>query len=72
MRPFCVPSIATRVVHYFRESEPCAGVRRIVVPAAPFSAVGGTCATAPFPIAPGNSCTIIYGFAPTQPGTFAQ
>lgn len=35
---------------------------------APFAAVGGTCATPPFTLAPASSCTRQFSFSPTQAG----
>jgi len=47
-------------------------ITSIGVPTPPFSVTGGTCGATPFTLAAGASCTIIYTFAPTDPGTFDQ
>lgn len=39
---------------------------------APFLRSGGDCPAAPFPLAPSESCTIEYGFAPVAAGDFTQ
>ncbi|GEM_PF-6248151 len=36
--------------------------------AAPFASAGGTCALPPFELAPGESCTLRYRFAPSEAG----
>lgn len=41
-------------------------------PAAPFSRSGGDCPAAPFALAPAQSCTITYTFAPTTLGLHNQ
>jgi hypothetical protein len=46
-------------------------VGSIAAPAAPFVASGGTCGAAPFTLAPGQSCTLAYSFAPTADGAFS-
>jgi subtilisin-like proprotein convertase family protein len=47
-------------------------ISSINAPTAPFSTVGGTCAGAPFSLAPSTSCTVMVSFDPTSPGTFTQ
>ncbi len=42
----------------------------IVGPDAPFSLTGGSCAEPPFVISPGDACTLVFGFAPTDEGDF--
>ncbi len=39
---------------------------------APFARTGGTCPATPFTVAPGQDCTLSYGFAPTESGPFEQ
>jgi subtilisin-like proprotein convertase family protein len=47
-------------------------VTSITAPMAPFSVAGGSCASAPFALAPSASCTIMVSFDPTTLGTFTQ
>jgi hypothetical protein len=42
----------------------------IAMPDAPFVPAGGSCAAAPFELAPGQSCTLDFSFEPQQNGLF--
>jgi HYDIN/CFA65/VesB family protein len=46
------------------------GVGAIGMPGAPFVADGGTCAQAPFVLAPGQSCALAFSFEPQQDGVY--
>lgn len=47
-------------------------VTQIVSPVHPdFTRQGGTCASEDFDLAPAATCTLVYGFAPSQPGLLA-
>jgi hypothetical protein len=45
-------------------------VSSIATPALPFGQSGGSCPPAPFSLAPGDTCTLDYTFAPTAAGAF--
>jgi hypothetical protein len=46
------------------------GITAIGTIAAPFSAAGGDCGAVPLELAPGETCTLGFTFAPTQDGVF--
>jgi hypothetical protein len=46
------------------------GVGTIGMPGAPFAAAGGTCAAAPFDLAPGEACTLEFSFEPQLGGVY--
>jgi hypothetical protein len=46
-------------------------VASIATPAAPFARNGGSCPPPPFSLAPGDTCTLDYTFAPTAAGEFS-
>lgn len=45
-------------------------VAAIATPTAPFARNGGSCPPPPFSLAPGDTCTLDYTFAPTSAGAF--
>jgi hypothetical protein len=45
-------------------------VGSVVTPPAPFVATANTCGVAPFTLAPGQSCSLAFSFAPTANGAF--
>jgi len=47
-------------------------ISAIDLPGAPFSAAGGTCASAPFDLAPGQSCTLAFSFSPPEDGIYTD
>ncbi|MBY6205680.1 choice-of-anchor D domain-containing protein [Halomonas denitrificans] len=47
-------------------------VSNVAAVSAPFAAAGGSCGSAPFTIAAGNSCTLAYTFSPTAAGVFGN
>lgn len=46
-------------------------VASVALPSAPFVANASTCGSAPFTLAPGESCSLAFSFAPTEGGAFA-
>jgi len=46
------------------------GIGAIGMPDAPFAADGGTCAPAPFDLAPGQACTLEFSFEPQLGGVY--
>jgi hypothetical protein len=66
-----VGGAATQAIGVSNEGNTDLLVGAIDAPAAPFVASGGTCGAAPFTLAPGQSCTLAYSFAPTADGAFS-
>jgi hypothetical protein len=46
-------------------------VSSVASPASPFVANASTCGAVPFTLAPGQSCSLAYSFAPTADGAFS-
>lgn len=63
---------ATRTIELISVRSGRVQVSGITAANAPFARVGGSCGTPPFPLDPGQRCSLIYAYSPVQIGTGQQ